>query len=254
MKIGMIAVLLCFLAPAGASAQDIQETPLEVFDPALDEFGQPIIIITDSQKMKFITDTVHKLSSGAASTQGLQGPEMVNPKEIEALIHREGPDAIRNYHAAVRTMMRDNVEWSKYNAMLLTINEIKMLSRHMTWEAMRSYLVSLDRYSEENFPIWTKMRVESWLVQAESMLVLRPDSKEKTRAIEGLVAKVILAQKTSEELEYDFNISDRIIAIKSGKVPDMSRLALAANEVEQEQKSNSKKGFFGNLTKKLKFW
>ena len=137
--------------------------------------------------------------------------------------------------------------------MLLTINEIRMLSRHMSWKALRSHLASLERYSSDKFPIWTKMRVESWLVQAETMLALRPEGTEKKRAIEGLIAKVRLAQKTSDELEYDFTISDRIIDIEEGHVPEVTLLAIAGSEADETKvgpEKEEKKSFF----KKLKFW
>ena len=245
MKLSMIALFMAFFVSYAGLAQDIEETVLEAIEPALDDNGQPIVIVTESQKIAFITDTIHTLSARAPSMTGTREPQVVSAEDIESLIHKEGPDAIRKYHASVRTMMRDNLEWTKFDSMLLTINEIKMLSRHMKWEALRSHLVLLDRYSEENFPIWTKMRVESWLVQAETMLVLRPDSEDKTRAIEGLIAKVRLAQKTSQELEYDFTISDRVIAITAGKVPDMTLLASGKTAEE-----STKKSFF----EKLKFW
>lgn len=245
MKLWMIALFTAFLVPSAGLAQNIEETALEALEPALDENGQPILIVTDSQKIEFIIETIQNLSSGAIPTKGTQDPQVASAKEVEARIHRQGPDAIRKYHGSIRSMMRGNVEWTKYDSMLLTINEIKMLSRHMNWKAMRSHLVLLDRYSEENFPIWTKMRVESWLVQAETMLALRPESLDKTRAIEGLIAKVRLAQKTSQELEYDFTISDRIIDIEERRVPDVTLLASGKTAEESNKKS---------FLKKLKFW
>ena len=245
MKLWMIALFMGFIWPSAGFTQDVTETALEALEPTLDENGQPILIVTDSQKIEFIIKTVQKLSSGAISTKRTLDPQVASAKEVEARIHRQGPDAIRKYHGSIRSMMRDNVEWTKYDSMLLTINEIKMLSRHMNWKAMRSHLLLLDRYSEENFPIWTKMRVESWLVQAETMLVLRPESMDKTRAIEGLIAKVRLAQKTSQELEYDFTISDRIIDIEERSVPDVT--LLTSGKIAEE---SNKKSFL----KKLKFW
>ena len=266
MKIWLVVVLLGFLAPINAYAQDVEETSLDPIVEDADENGPAPLIVSDSQKLGFIIATVHSLNAGPRAPQVMQITEQdemqVPAGYIEALIHSEGPDAIRRYHTNVRTMMKDNVEWTKYDGMLLTINEIKMLSRHMDWKALRSHLLSLDRYSEENFPIWTKMRVESWLVQAEIMLYLRPDDDEKSRAIEGLVAKVRLAQKTSDDLEYDFTISDRVIDIEEGRVPDMTLLSIAEPQTEEEKmaiaqlgpKKEEKKGFFGRTLKKLKFW
>lgn len=266
MKIWVIAVLFGFLAPINAFAQDVEETPLEPIVEELDEKAQAPVIVSDSQKLGFIIATVHRLNTGSRAPQSMQNTEQADMQVpagyIEALIHSEGPDAIRRYHTSVRTMMKDNIEWTKYDAMLLTINEIKMLSRHMNWKAMRSHILSLDRYSEENFPIWTKMRVESWLVQAEIMLYLRPDGDDKKRAIEGLVAKVRLAQKSSDDLEYDFTISDRVIDIEEGRIPDMTLLSIAGPQTEEEKMAaaqlgtikEEKKGFFGRMAKKLKFW
>lgn len=241
MKLWVIAVLLALLAPMNAFAQDIEETPLVSVEQDADTMVPPVVNVTEPQKIEFIIDTVRRMSSGSPKMQAMQNPEeIVTPEYIEALIHSEGPDAIRKYHASVRTMMKDNLEWTKYESLMLTINEIKMLGPHMKWKAMRSHLISLDRYSEKNFPIWSKNRVESWLVQAETILYLRPNSEDKKRAIEGLIAKVRLAQKTNEELEYDFTISDRVLDIEEGVV--------------LEAKEDGKSGFFGKWIKKLKFW
>ena len=241
MKIWVIAVLLALIAPMHVFAQDVEESPLAPIEQDADTLIPPVVIVTESQKINFIIDTVRSMNTGQLDMQAMEKSETaVTPEYVEARIHSEGPDAIRKYHASVRAMMKGNLEWTKYDSMMLTINEIKMLGRHMEWKAMRSHLLSLDRYSEENFPIWTKMRVESWLVQAETMLYLRPESEDKKRAIEGLVAKVRLAQKTNEELEYDFTISDRVLDIEEGMV--------------LETKEVSKQDFFGKWLKKLKFW
>jgi hypothetical protein len=265
MKIWMMVGLFGLLISQSTYAQGVEGSFFVVNEQPMDKADSSSVMqISDSQKIAFIIDTVHRLNP---SKQAMQNNELagdgVSSGYIEALIHSEGPDAIRKYHSSVRMMMKENVEWTKSDSMLLNISEIRMLSRHMNWKAMRSHLQALDRYSTDNFPIWTKMRVESWLVQAETMLYIRPDDEDKKRDIEGLIAKVRLAQKSDDDLAYDYTISDRLIDIEEGRIPDMSLVSIAgpqsdSEKIEQTQletkKEEEKKGFFGSFAKKLKFW
>lgn len=256
MKLWMIAIYMAFIVPSAGFAQDVAESALEDIDPYKDESYDPaVIIFTEAEKLGYIIEKIHNMRVGATAMASSNDEDVLTLGDaIEAAIHDEGADAIRKYHASVRQMMKGNIEWTNESSMLLTIHEIRMLSRHMEWKSMRSHLVSLDRFSTEHYPIWNEMRVESWLVQAETMLYLRPEGEEKNRAIEGLIAKVRLAQKTNEDLEYDFTISDRIIDIEEGHLPETAMLALDETRDSLEERKEGDKGFFGKLTKKLKFW
>ncbi len=258
MKLWIIAVLVAALAPLTAYAQDVEELELEEIRESFSQDQFPSIkIYSDSDKLNYIISKVNRMNVGITHiTEDDAGVDAFENTGMEAIIHSEGVDAIRKYHSAVRSRMKDNEAWTNIEVMLLTIHEIRMLSRHMQWKAMRSHLISLDRYSADNFPIWNEMRVEGWLVQAETMLYLRPEGDERKRAIEGLLAKVKLAQKTNDSLEYDFTISDRIIDIEEGKIPLLAMMALedSTDTALQMEEAGKKEGFFGNLAKKLKFW
>lgn len=260
MKLWMMALFMAFLVPCAGFAQDVTEAALEDIGQFKDEsYDTAVIVFTETEKLGYIINQIHAMVVGAKSmttSADAQGDEsaLALGDAIEAAIHSEGADAIRKYHASVRQMMKGNVEWTNESTMLLTIHEIRMLSRHMEWKSMRSHLVSLDRFSTEHYPIWNEMRVESWLVQAETMLYMRPEGEEKKRAIEGLLAKVRLAQKTNEDLEYDFTISDRIIDIEEGRLPETAMLALDETRDSLEERKEGGKGFFGKLTRKIKFW
>ncbi len=260
MKLWMIALFMCFLVPSAGFTQDVIESELEDVDHSKNESDEPIVIVfTEADKVGYIIGQIHAMGTGAkakTTSVDVQGDEGVlhEGDAIEAVIHSEGADAIRKYHASVRQMMKDNIEWTNESTMLLTIHEIRMLSRHMEWKSMRSHLVALDRFSKEHYPMWNEMRVESWLVQAETMLYMRPEGEEKKRAIEGLLAKVRLAQKTNEDLGYNFTISDRIIDIEEGRLPEGAMLALDETRDSLEERKEGDKGFFGRTLKKLKFW
>lgn len=250
-KILAILMIGLFL-PAYAYAQDIEQSALgDVQDePVIEEVSEVITIPTET-KVDHIFNKVQAASVGEQYVQATsedeeagEGAELT-PNYIEAFIHSEGPAAIRSYHASVREMMEDVPDWSEADALLLDINEIRMLSQHLEWRSMRPHLSSLDRRTAEHFAMWTKMRVESWLVQAEIMSVMRPDDMDKKHDIESIIAKVQLAQKTNDDLEHDFTIDDRVYDIETGRIQTPEAIAIAEAE---------KQGFFGRTMKKLKFW
>ena len=188
----------------------------------------------------------------------------VKPYIVDTIINGEGPVAISKYHAELRAMVKGDPAWGEKEHLFLHANEIRMLSHHGDWKVMRSHLASLDRYYSDKYPIWTEMRVESWLIQAEVMLFLRPESEEKHRAIGGLLAKVRLAQKSNDMLENDFTITDRVITLEEGELPEPTKIAMgiitetreinADDNINLSKKGQSKDGSFERFVEKLKFW